>query len=488
VNFFTFQQSTAKKRMYYAPYGVTPLGKFLSTISNSFLQEALGRGKRKGDVGKGIHNLLELCMEKTMQTTHRILHRVGSQHTLLGFLVTLSMLLFTLFFTACGNTGGTTTGTASAAGSVHTSATRGSTTVSGAAGTGNSSVASSAGNIPAKTLQFIRIRMVTPALGWGLTASAVFTTADGGKSWSPAGELPSAQLKVVAGEFLNARFAWIVVRAVAPASANLNPIQVLRTVDGGRNWQPASTPLSTSASDSPGTPNFVNTQDGWIEVVTNGGPGAGSESVDIFRTTDGGDVWKKVASTDGPSGLSREGIKSGISFKDAQNGWATASTASSTPWLYVTHNGGSNWQRQALPGVKPNSSYLTTPPVFFGTQGILPVSVSLQNGTGTAIYTTTNGGKTWNAPQALAPFDLMSTDSIYVADTAHAWAINRNGQLSATTSANWQQWHLLAGNAAQYKLTQMSFVNASDGWAIGTVNGTKTLVDTTDGGHTWKQE
>ena len=53
--------------------------------------------------------------------------------------------------------------------------------------------------------------------------------------------------------------------------------------------------------------------------------------------------------------------------------------------------------------------------------GVLPVSVSLPNGTqGTALYTTTNGGKTWNAPQALASFHLLSNDSIYVANTTHA--------------------------------------------------------------------
>ncbi len=424
-----------------------------------------------------------------MQRTTRILQRIDGRHPLFGLLLALSVLLFTIVLTACGNTGGTTLGTASAAGPVSTATAGGSTTVPAHAGTGKSSVALPAGSIPAKKLQFTSIRMLTPTSGWGFTPSTVLKTADGGTSWSPAGQATtSSQLRIVAGDFLNARVAWIVVRDVAP-SGNLNPIRVVRTLDGGQTWQPASTVLSTNASDSPGTPNFVNTQDGWVEVATNGGPGAGSESVDIFGTTDGGLIWRKVASTDGSSGLSREGIKNGISFQDAQNGWATGSTASSIPWLSVTHNGGLNWQRQALPGVQPNGFYQTTPPVFFGNQGILPVSVSLPNGTtGTALYTTANGGKTWNAPQALAPFHLLSTASIYGANTTHAWAIDSTSQLYATTSANWQQWHLVSGNAAQYKLVQMSFVNASDGWAIGTVNGTRILVSTTDGGHTWRQE
>src|SRR5436305_271086 len=69
-----------------------------------------------------------------------------------------------------------------------------------------------------------------------------------------------------------------------------------------------------------------------FELVTNGGPGAGSESVDIFHTTDSGQTWSKIASTENPaSGLPRVGLKSGISFRDAMHGWATGGDYSDTP-------------------------------------------------------------------------------------------------------------------------------------------------------------
>jgi photosystem II stability/assembly factor-like uncharacterized protein len=231
---------------------------------------------------------------------------------------------------------------------------------------------------------------------------------------------------------------------------------------------------------------FINLQDGWIEVVTNGGPGAGSESVAIFRTTDGGMSWTKVADTTrANSDLPNGGLKSGISFKDAQNGWATGRDASSSPWLYVTHDGGASWKKQALPGATDaTASYLTTPPVFFGNKGIMPVSISLPNGAETAIYTTSDGGETWTAPQTHNPFSIDSTNDIYIADQTHAWAINsKDKQLFVTSSINLQTWQSLP-STSPYKFVQLSFVDASNGWAIGGAN-SNALLHTVDGGRNW---
>lgn len=389
-----------------------------------------------------------------------------------------------LLLAACGSTSATGTGTPTA----NASATGGNTTTPATTNTSNSAATPPSGSVPEQQLQFTTIRMINMSIGWGLTNSAVYRTTNGGKDWNNVGPL-STQLKNPTGEFLNAQEAWIVT--TVPNSANPNAIQVIRTLDDGQNWQSwQSSVLSTSPQDYAGVPDFVNTQDGWIELITNGGPGAGSESVDIFRTTDGGQSWTRVASTSQQSsGLPNGGLKSGISFKDTMNGWATGNDASNTPWLYVTHNSGQTWQRQSLPGIKSSDFYLTTPPVFFGNLGLLSVAVTYQGGKGTEIYTTTDGGQTWMAPQAMVPFYVANTNDLYVLDTEHAWAIGTGGQLYATTNGpNWQEWQELSGNAAQFNIVQLSFVNASDGWAISSAHGTKTLMYTTNSGHTWNQE
>ena len=422
-----------------------------------------------------------------MQKTFHCVFLIVEKKSSFRFLMMVTMLLFTLLLAACGNSGGTT---GAGSGTPTTNATGTSTP----AQTGTTAPASSGGSstapsntVPAKQLQFTNIRMVSTSIGWGLTKSAIYKTVDGGHNWYNAGPA-NTQIKNPSGEFLNANDAWIV--QVTPNNSNANAFQVIRTTDGGKNWQTGSTvPAGPSLQDYPGVPMFINLQNGWIEFVTNGGPGAGSESVAIFRTTDGGKSWTKVTDTTNPnSGLPNGGLKSGISFKDAQNGWATGRDASSAPWLYVTHDGGASWKKQALPGATDaTASYLTTPPVFFGNKGVLPVSISLPNGTETAIYTTSDGGETWTAPQAHNPFSIDSTNDIYVADQTHAWAINsKDKQLYITSSINLQTWQPLA-STSPYKFVQLSFVDASNGWAIGGANG-NALLRTLDGGRNWNYE
>lgn len=337
---------------------------------------------------------------------------------------------------------------------------------------------------PAAKFAFKEIRMITTTEGWALTASSVVKTSDGGAHWVNAGPL-ATQLKNPVADFMNMQNAWIA--ATLPGSANPNAIQVLRTQDGGEHWQSWSTSvLTTDAASMVGdAPHFVNTSDGWIEIVTNGGPAAGSESVEIFATTNGGQNWSVVASTlSGNSGLPNGGLKSGITFKDALNGWATGGDYSYRSWLYVTHDGGHTWQKQDLP---PNTATfdMTTPPVFFGINGIMPVTVmnngNNSSGSSTMMYVTNNGGQTWT--QASSTPASFQAQTVYAIDAQHAWAVDMNGLLYATSDGG-HTWQKLLSSSLH--MTQLSFVDYSNGWAISsTNNGSATLLHTTDSGHTW---
>lgn len=404
--------------------------------------------------------------------TSTIKHRSALRGSLFA-----SILLMALLLAACGastTTGsgntGTPTATTPATGTTPTStASRGSTTTPIVLGT------------PAANIAFKEIRMITTTEGWALTGSAVLKTSDGGAHWVNAGPL-ATQLKNPVADFMNMQNAW--VAATLPDSANPNAIQVIRTQNGGQNWQSWSTSVLTTDADSMvgDPPHFVNTQNGWIEIVTNGGPAAGSESVEIFATTNGGQNWSMVANTlSGKSGLPNGGLKSGISFKDALNGWATGGDYSYYPWLYVTHDGGHTWQKQGLP---PNTASfdMTTPPVFFGNSGIMPVTVNNNsNGSGTMIYVTNNGGQTWT--QASTSPASFQAQTVYIVDMQHAWAVDMNGLLYATSDGG-HTWQKLLTSSLH--MTQLSFVDDSNGWAISSVNnGPATLLHTTDGGHTW---
>jgi photosystem II stability/assembly factor-like uncharacterized protein len=127
-----------------------------------------------------------------------------------------------------------------------------------------------------------------------------------------------------------------------------------------------------------------------------------------------------------------------------------------------------------------NVDYNTTPPVFFGNNGILPVQVGTASGQGLDLYVTHDGGNTW-APTTLANVGM---GIVYVLDMQHAWATD--GVVIYATSDGGQSWTKLAGGFTN--LGEMSFVDAVNGWAISSRGGkTPLLLHTTDGGKTWRQ-
>jgi photosystem II stability/assembly factor-like uncharacterized protein len=105
-----------------------------------------------------------------------------------------------------------------------------------------------------------------------------------------------------------------------------------------------------------GSISFPDQKHGWIWY---GGGAAGSMSVYVYRTVDGGRHWSRVACTafsnptpgfgcPHPSGIGLGGDKEYLTFKDAHNGWLTVYDNRGVPDLYHTADGGTSWQRQAV--------------------------------------------------------------------------------------------------------------------------------------------
>jgi photosystem II stability/assembly factor-like uncharacterized protein len=330
------------------------------------------------------------------------------------------------------------------------------------------------------------IRMLDQSKGWALTEQNILFTSDGGQSWKDVTPSGSAYGKDAIGDFMNENYAWIVSTTGQEVG---NTVNVLRTSDGGQHWQTST--ITASEVSVLDTPHFLTPQEGFLELGTDGGPGAGSEAAAIFHTTDGGQNWTKVADADSEqaNGFPRGGMKSGISFKDAHTGWATGSDASGNPWLYMTQDGGHTWNKQSLPSLENSvEHYETTPPVFFGNNAFLPVKVGVTSDGGNTsttnlvIYKSANGGASWSTDfstnsATLAKFD---TADLYIQSPKNAWATDQNGNVYGTTDGG-EHWSQLASSID--KINALSFVDASSGWAI---SDTK-LWHTTDGGHHWSQ-
>ncbi len=104
---------------------------------------------------------------------------------------------------------------------------------------------------------------------------------------------------------------------------------------------PAGGPVP--AGFQPVSLTFVSADRGWL---LGSATCAGSPCSAIVRTTDGGRTWAGIPAPDAPIAPAAEstGGISRLRFADPLDGWAFG------PDLWVTHDGGSSWQRVTLPG------------------------------------------------------------------------------------------------------------------------------------------
>ncbi len=328
------------------------------------------------------------------------------------------------------------------------------------------------------------IHMVSAWTGWAVTArtesSTLLRTTDAGVHWtvvaphsSSGQDVPVYQVSV-----LTALIAWAVPTGAIPA----NTTQIFHTIDGGRTWSHVTIPARSGYSI-----HFINAHDGWL--LSDEGPALGSQAVDIYRSTDAGETWTKVASArlgDESSGLPFGGDKGGVAFLNATTGWITGATNGlDSIYLFVTHDSGRAWRQQQLPlppQATPHWEATTMPPTFFTARdGILPVSYSIFNnsrvtGEIMVFYITHDGGATWNCT---TPLSVCCSSSF--ADMNHGWVTD--GHLMYMTTDGGAHWTAIRPGPLLADVRQLDFISPGVGWAVRETS--PFLVKTVDGGHTW---
>jgi len=343
-------------------------------------------------------------------------------------------------------------------------------------------------SIPSNTTSessFTSIHMVDAMTGWASTKEYILRTDDGGENWTDI--TPKGIVDQVTGQIFcqDGQTAWITFTQESSPK-----IIIYRTKDGGQNWK--NVEISRTYSTHITSLSFSDSTHGWL-LASDGGA-AGSEWVDVFKTSDGGASWKQAASANPkqeiPNGIPFSGDKTGLVFANQKDGWITGGSPGPSVWLYTTHDGGQTWASQSLPIPKGyhtgGGAAGTKSPYFFGSKdGVLPVVFQGQEPPALMLYTSHDGGISWYAttPAESSQESLASYRGFQwsIIDAQHS--IVSDGYKLYYTFDGMQSFVAISPNIDLKNLQQLDFVSEQLGWAI--IDGD--LWKTSDGGHVWTE-
>ena len=353
---------------------------------------------------------------------------------------------------------------------------------------------------PLPPVHLTQIKMVDSSQGWGWTTRdglsyQLLRTSDGALHWQDVS--PRGNYTYSSSFFLDDRHAWL-----SFSDPNTGAAGLLRTVDGGLSWV-----------NLPGSEISQNT---WLQfsspevgIAETAGMGAGSAYLNYYQTQDGGATWKPVPilapNPDQPEGTVHLcNICGDTLYYDSARLIIAYGDMASEPVgflrLSVSVDLGKHWQelKIALPEKYAAGSVMPFSPTFFGSDGVMPINLSKSNPDGTpglsalVMYMTHDGGLSWQAAPALLESDRIQVDAVQVLSPKVAFV--RCGRNLCATQDGAQTWQKLPDNlnfdqsaGGPDYISQYTFIDAMNGWAISGESGSSLLWHTTDGGKTWQK-
>ncbi|MGE5484687.1 MAG: WD40/YVTN/BNR-like repeat-containing protein [Ignavibacteriales bacterium] len=347
-------------------------------------------------------------------------------------------------------------------------------------------------------LAFDEIHMVTKCHGWAIVSGGVFRTLDGGVTWWPV--TPPGVKKVSNSSagwfFMDATTAWLLVDGEHAAGAKASDGVLFSTTDGGRHWSWSEVPFASARL-------FIGRDEKrTIWALKRYGPASGSEPVELYRMENDG-AWTLLHRGQGPpdpthrkDSLPFGGLTKAVGFlPDGKTGWVTVEYRGQDQLgFYMTTDGGRTWRAPNLP-IPPHlegSIIEVLPPRFSGEavaeSGILPVIFRSvreggQYGEFTAVFfVTESGGVSWRAASLLRAKGHRPL--IAVADAANWWVLADSFAESKLYAAHDAGATWVEVGTVREAL-QIQFVTPADGWALSGENGQSVLLRTIDGGRNW---
>ncbi|MBX5475624.1 MAG: hypothetical protein IRZ18_00660 [Clostridia bacterium] len=327
------------------------------------------------------------------------------------------------------------------------------------------------------------IEMSDSERGWAVSMRGrVLRTTNGSGHWT---DVTPDHL----GRYFTAAFsgsnAWLFEYDHAP--------RIYHTFDGGATWKSfAFTPVRPRTGGIRLV--FLNEDIGWLEWAESGN---GPNLADLYRTTDGGQHWKLVSSTESTSS-DRLPWAGELSFLDAKHGWLSGHAGAGGPfrgpytWLFKTDDGGATWRQAQLPlpeGYDDDSMWATAPQWFSDGRGVLVVNYRAADLPG-IVYSTQDGGQTWTRAGNVQLPDRGNLSADFV-NPLHGYAVGGDPLGLLSTDDGGKTWKKVdARDGIDWdEVTQLDFVDADTGWLVVRSPSSKrwTTFKTVDGGHHWAE-
>lgn len=341
--------------------------------------------------------------------------------------------------------------------------------------------------------------------GLGRCPTGILATTNGGRRWAQRAVLHDNVSQL---QFANARDGWALAQDCAAGENECRP-GILKTTDGGSTWTSIG-----PAGFAPTRLRFVDARHGWVVgcLDPNSARGNGCPRPAILATTDGGKTWDQqfdLPATTAP-------LDGWLDPINAHQVWLLMSAPDGCDkdgcWgpLYHTADGGKIWTRlqpeyqwQMRNRASPGSGIAvsgTPNGLHFAANGrdgwipIHPIGGTKQGG----IAMTTDGGKTWLRTEIAAGWSL---DQIAQATPDSLWLLGKRrsaaGQLpflvqlplvpalggsqGISSHMVWIQ-HL----PARVPTNAVDFVDEKRGFGTGSQSDPNAILQTDDGGKTWK--
>jgi photosystem II stability/assembly factor-like uncharacterized protein len=234
---------------------------------------------------------------------------------------------------------------------------------------------------------------------------------------------------------------------------------VLRTTDGGKNW----TKINSNLPDqSISALSFIDANNGW--AVATSRSGSGQQTARVVSTSDAGVTWSLMWAQD-------RAVFSDVWFTDRDHGWIAGSKIGNS-LIFGTSDGGRHWNVQLEDESVPELRRVR----FINAKTGWAIGPK-------AIFHTKDGGVSW-VRQYSGPGGVW-LNAIEILSPSEAWAAGGWGFLLHTTDggAHWNGIDLPGGR--EHFIWGLAFGDPQHGW----ICGAKGLVfSTTSAGKNWRQE